>query len=137
VATKMGHRRRSLTSKSRSTSSKVTNGSKLFLPGVDGRSAIARRARDIFDAICRDLGGHDQLSEAQTQLVRRAAMISIECEQMESRSAAGEGIDLDLFGKLTDRLGRTLQRLGIKRTPRDVTPSVADYVAHINAEGAA
>jgi hypothetical protein len=126
-----------MNAKSKLASSRVTNGSKLFLPGVDGRSAIARRARDIFDAICLDLGGHDQLSEAQTQLVRRAAMISIECEQMEARSAAGEPIDLDLFGKLTDRLGRTLQRLGIKRVPRDVTPSVADYVAHINADEAA
>jgi hypothetical protein len=39
-----------------------------------------------------------------------------------------------MFGKMTDRLGRTLQRLGIKRQMRDVTPNVADYVAHINAE---
>jgi hypothetical protein len=130
-------RHRRMNAKSKLATSRVTNGSKLFLPGVDGRSAIARRARDIFDAICSDLGGHDILSEAQTQLVRRASMISIECEQMESRSAAGEPIDLDLFGKLTDRLGRTLQRLGIKRVPRDVTPSVADYVAHINADEAA
>jgi hypothetical protein len=25
-----------------------------------------------------------------------------------------------------------LQRLGIKRVPRDVTPSVSDYIKHIN-----
>jgi hypothetical protein len=60
-------------------------------------------------------------------------MISIKCEEMESHGAQGEQIDLDVFGKLTDRLGRTLQRLGIKRVPRDVTPSVSDYIAHINA----
>lgn len=119
--------------KSKKTSSKVTNGSKLFLPGCDGRSSLARRARDIFDAFCRDLGGYETLSEAQTQLVRRASMISIKCEEMESRGANGEQIDLDVFGKLTDRLGRTLQRLGIKRVPRDVTPNVADYIKHINA----
>ena len=74
------------------------------------------------------------LSEAQTQLCRRAAMIAISCEELGSRGVQGERIDLDLFGKLTDRLGRVLQRLGIKRTPRDVTPSVADYIEHINAE---
>jgi hypothetical protein len=118
--------------KSKVASSKVTNGSKLFLPGCDGRSAIARRARDIFDAFCRDLGGHDQLSEAQTQLVRRASMISIKCEEMESRGASSQSIDLDVFGKLTDRLGRTLQRLGIKRVLKNITPSVADYVEHVN-----
>jgi hypothetical protein len=126
-------RQRQRNAKAKVASSKVTNGSKLFLPGVDGRSAVARRARDIFDAFGRDLGGHDQLSEAQTQLVRRASMISIKCEEMESHGAQGEQIDLDVFGKLTDRLGRTLQRLGIKRVPRDVTPSVSDYIAHINA----
>jgi hypothetical protein len=115
--------------KSKVASSKVTNGSKLFLPGVDGRSSLARRARDVFDNFCRDLGGYDILSEAQTQLCRRAAMISIKCEEMESHGANGEQIDLDIFGKLTDRLGRTLQRLGIKRIPKDVTPTLAQYIA--------
>ena len=70
--------------------------------------------------MCSDLGGYDQLSEGQTQLVRRAAMISIKCEEIEARGAAGESIDLEVFGKLTDRLGRCLQRLGIKRQLRDV-----------------
>jgi hypothetical protein len=117
---------RRLNVKSKQNSSQVTNGSKLFLPGVDGRSAIARRTRDIFDQLCSDLGG--DLSEAQTQLCRRAAMIAISCEELESRGVQGERIDLDLFGKLTDRLGRVLQRLGIKRTPRDVTPTVDQYL---------
>ena len=94
----MASRHRKVGVKSKSTSSQVTNGSKLFLPGVDGRSAIARRTRDIFDAICRDLGG--DLTEAQTQLVRRATWISIQCEEMESRGVQGERIDLELFGKL-------------------------------------
>jgi hypothetical protein len=131
----MASRHRRMNVKSKSTSSKVTNGSALFLPGVDGRSALARRTRDIFDAICRDLGGHDVLSEAQTQLVRRATWLSIECEQMEAAGVQGERIDLELFGKMTDRLGRTLQRLGLKRIARDVTPTVEEYLAAVNAEG--
>jgi hypothetical protein len=132
----MASRHRKVGVKTKSTSSKVTNGSKLFLPGVDGRSAIARRTRDIFDAICGDLGGQDTLSEAQTQLVRRASWISIQCEELESRGVQGERIDLELFGRLTDRLGRTLQRLGLKRVPRDVTPNVDDYIAHLNKQSA-
>jgi hypothetical protein len=127
-------RRRSINVKSRKQSSRITNGSALFLPGVDGRSSLARRARDVFDNFCRDLGGYDILSEAQTQLCRRAAMISIKCEEMESHGANGEQIDLDVFGKLTDRLGRCLERLGIKRVPRDVTPTLAQYIAGVEAE---
>ena len=30
-------------------------------------------------------------------------------------AAAGADIDLEVYGKLTDRLGRTFQRLGLKR----------------------
>lgn len=126
----MASRHRKVSGQSKSTSSKVTNGSALFLPGVDGRSAVARRTRDIFDAICRDLGG--DLTEAQTQLVRRATWLSIACEELELKGVQGERIDLELFGKMTDRLGRTLQRIGLKRIPRDVTPSVNDYIEHVN-----
>ena len=40
------------------------------------------------------------LTEAQTQLVRRATWISIQCEELESLGVQGERIDLELFGKL-------------------------------------
>ena len=53
----------------------------------------------------------------------------VECERLEARAVAGEVIDLDLFGTLTDRLGRAFQRLGLKRVPRDVTPTLAEYLA--------
>jgi hypothetical protein len=49
-------------------------------------------------------------------------MISVECEKMEAKSVAGEDINLDLFGTLTDRLGRTLQRLGLRRVPKVIGP---------------
>ena len=113
----MASRHRKVGFRSKSNSSQITNGAKLWLPGTDGRGAIARRTRDIFDAICRDLGGHDVLSEAQMQLVRRASLISIKCEELEARAVQGEAIDLDLFGQMTDRLGRCLQRLGFRRVP--------------------
>jgi hypothetical protein len=119
--------------RSKVAASQITNGAKLWLPGTDGRSAIARRTRDIFDAICRDLGGHDVLSEGQMQLVRRASLISIKCEELEARAVQGESIDLDLFGQMTDRLGRCLQRLGIRRVPKNITPTVSEYLEHVNA----
>jgi hypothetical protein len=42
---------------------------------------------------------------------------------------AGKPFDIDLFGQLTDRLGRCLQRLGLERKPRDVTPDLRSYLA--------
>lgn len=100
--------------------SAVTNGKRLHVvKPTDG--AWARRFRDVLDEILCDLGG-TELSEGQRQLARRAATLSIVCEQMECLAASGETFDLNMYGKLTDRLGRTLQRLGLRRRARDITP---------------
>jgi hypothetical protein len=48
---------------------------------------------------------------------------------MEVDAVAGNAFDIDLFGQLTDRLGRCLQRLGLERKSRDVTPSLSAYLA--------
>jgi hypothetical protein len=75
------------------------------------------------------------LSEGQRQLARRCATIAIACEAMEGRAVAGEAIDLDVYGQLTDRLGRTFQRLGLRRRARNVTPpSIAEYLEHVARE---
>ena len=105
--------------------SRVTNGNELFATTepVDGRSMASRRFRDILGQIVADLGGSDRLSEAQRQLCRRVALMCWECERLEARSIAGAQIDLDVFGQLSDRIGRAVQRLGLRRVPRNVTPS--------------
>ena len=113
----------------RSVRSRITNGSSLHLSEVDGRSAPAKRFRDILAAIVSDLGGADMLSEGQRQLARRAAMMSVECEALEAKSVAGGEIDLDTYGALSDRIGRAFHRLGLKRVPRDTGPSLQDIIA--------
>jgi hypothetical protein len=48
---------------------------------------------------------------------------------MEAAAVArGEAIDFHRFGHLVDRLGRALQRLGLKRVPKDVTPDMRTYI---------
>ncbi|WP_174513834.1 hypothetical protein [Methylocella tundrae] len=79
--------------------------------------------------IISDLGGAEGLSEGQRQLARRCALMSVECEKLEAKSVAGEPIDLDVFGQLSDRIGRAFQRLGLRRAKRDVTPDFKTYVA--------
>lgn len=113
----------------RSTRSRVTNGSSLHIGEVDGRTATAKRFRDVLAEIVSDLGGADLLSEGQRQIARRAAMMSVECEALESKSVAGEPIDLDAYGQLSDRIGRAFHRLGLRRVPRDATPTIAEIMA--------
>ena len=105
----------------------MTNGKTPFVE-ADGRGPWARRWRDVVAEITSDLGGADLLSEGQRQLARRAATISIACERMEGEAANGREIDLDEYGRLTDRLGRAFHRLGLERCPRDVTPTFGNLL---------
>ena len=112
----------------KSTRSRVTNGSSLHMGEVDGRTASAKRFRDVLGEIVSDLGGRDGLSEGQRQIARRAAMMSVQCEAMEAKAVAGEEIDVDRYGSLSDRIGRAFHRLGLKRVARDIGPlTIAEY----------
>ncbi|MBN8964589.1 MAG: hypothetical protein J0H89_04240, partial [Rhizobiales bacterium] len=68
-----------------------------MLPGVDGRSALARRYGDILAALASDQGGADRLSETRLQLCRRFAGASALAEQLESQMASGKPIDVATY----------------------------------------
>ena len=70
----------------------VTNGKRIVLFG-DGRSAGARRYRDIMRALAAELGGMTMLAQSEQQVVRRAAQTSVECEVIEAHRANGEAVD--------------------------------------------
>ena len=59
----------------------------IVLAGVDGRSMMARRFREITSWIEMDLGG--DLTEAQRQLLARAATLACWCEERETELARG------------------------------------------------
>jgi hypothetical protein len=117
--------------------SAVTNGRRLHVIAPT-TNAWTRRYRDVFDQIISDISGGapEILSEGQKQLCRRATTIAIACERLECRAAEGKKIDLEIYGKLADRLGRTFHRLGLKRQARDVTPTLDQYIATKQHEAA-
>jgi hypothetical protein len=121
--------------------SRISNGRDV-LPNIDGRSVIARRYRDIANAILVDQGGIDQCSESRKQLIRRFAAAAVLAEQLESRLANGEQIDITEHATLSSTLVRLAQRIGIDRVPRDVSPTLSEIAREIedeklNAEDAA
>src|SRR6516164_5926217 len=75
------------------TRSAVTN-HKDLLPGLDGRSATARRFRDLVNAFVADMGGLDHCSEIKLGLVRRLAAATVQAEMLEARMMNGEAIDI-------------------------------------------
>jgi hypothetical protein len=109
------------------TRSKVTNGRSWFVQG-DGRSPWSRRWRDLVEMHARDLGGMEGLSVAQLSLIRRAATIEVELEAAEGLFSAGKGSDLTAYAAVAGHLKRILETLGLHRTPRDVTPTLSEYL---------
>ena len=107
--------------------SRITNGRDL-LPDIDGRSALARRYRDICSAILIDQGGVDQCSESRKQLIRRFAAAAVLAEQMESRLANGEQIDVQRHATLSSTLVRLAQRIGVNRRAKLISPTLSDML---------
>jgi hypothetical protein len=108
--------------------SAVTN-HKDLLPGLDGRSATARRFRDLVNAFVADMGGLDRCSQIKLGLVRRLAATTVQAEMLEARMVNGEAIDIATLCTLASTTVRISQRLGLERQARNVTPSLNQYLA--------
>jgi hypothetical protein len=98
------------------------------LPGVDGRSVVARRYADIAAAVVADQGGVDQCSESRLQLIRRFAASAVLAEQMESDLANGKQIDFSEHALLCSSLVRLANRIGINRVAKDISPALGDLI---------
>jgi hypothetical protein len=116
--------------------SRITNGACL-LPGVDGRSLWARRAHDLLALHLSDLGGADNVSEAERSIVRRAAIIETELERMETAFAnAGEASAeaLDLYARTAGNLRRLLESVGLQRRAKEISEQDDDADAAFREE---
>jgi hypothetical protein len=103
-----------------------------FVPSFlkdDPKSPPMRRFQALSNRMASDLGGVENLSAGELQLIRRAAMISVQCEQMEQKALEGAAFDATTYGHLTGHLTRALRTLGLKREPREAAPpSLRDYL---------
>ena len=82
---------------------------------MDGRSAVARRYRDIAAQIIADMGGASQCAEARLQLIRRFAAAAVLAEQMEARLAANHTyrtVEWPVAKRMSPQKGTTLKRGG-------------------------
>jgi hypothetical protein len=113
--------------------SRLTNGA---LIDGDGRSAWARRMRDLISLHVSDLGGEANVSEAEKSIVRRVATLTVELERMEMAFAeAGEASpeQLDLYQRVSNSMRRMLETIGLERRAKPVE-SLQEYLAKKNNE---
>jgi hypothetical protein len=104
---------------------------------VDGRTRPAILYREVAGAIAGDLGGLDQLSRAQRELVKRCAGLAVLADRVEERLVKGEAVDVTEYATMVSTQSRVLRVLGLKRVPRDVTPDPLAYARARAAEAAA
>jgi len=110
--------------------SRIANGSELWA-GIDGRSLWARRAGELLAAHLSDLGGPDNISEAERALAKRAAVLITELERREAGFAqAGAASDeaLQVYQTSVNTLRRTLEALGLERRAKVIGPTLADLI---------
>jgi hypothetical protein len=105
----------------------ISNGTRL-LEGVDGRSASARRYRDLVESFTADLGGFG-LTNADMALVRQAAATTMRAEQLQAEIVRGDAVDSDMLVRLSNASARILAALRAKRPGKPTGPTLQEYLA--------
>jgi hypothetical protein len=98
------------------------------LRGVNGNSIGSRRYREVAMALADELGGPDKLTEASKIFVRQVAGLTVRVEALQAKVVAGEDVDLEQLVRLSNVLGRTFSRLGLKRQAPAQLESVAENI---------
>ena len=82
-----------------------------------------------------DAGGVENCTEVRLGLIRRLAAATVLSEEIEGRVVNGEAISVADFCQLASTTVRLATRLGVERLPKNVTPSLADYLSANAGQG--
>jgi hypothetical protein len=103
--------------------------------GANGQTRWNRVVREVHNAMAEHLGGEAMITTPETLLIRRIAVFESEMRLMEAKIALDrqEKRDpdekfLDLYSRLVNSQRRLLESVGMKRIPKDVTPSISEYI---------
>ena len=119
------HRRRAR----RKSAYRIPNRKRFFLEKIDGRSAPARRYRDLLALFRKDLTAPP--TTATEQLLRTAASLAVTQEMLQTDLAAGRPVNALALARVAGSLGRTLRRLGLTATSsgkKGPAPPPADVI---------
>lgn len=117
------------------TRSRVGNG-KALLFGIDGRSAQARRFRDLVEALAADMG--TETTEGERLQIRNAAALQLHVEDLTARVVRGEVVDGEAVTRAANAASRALSALRRKAGSRKPAgPTLAEYLASKAADAKA
>jgi hypothetical protein len=88
---------------------------------LDQRTAAFKMFESLYAAIAADIGGVDQVSAVQRELIEAFCGVAIRLNDLNTRGLAGQPVDLADLSLAASTLTRLASRIGIHRVPRDVT----------------
>ena len=91
------------------------------LDELDQRTHAAQRAKLTVSGLTSDLGGSEQVTVSQQQLITRAAVLSAYIENVEVAWLRKEPVDEGTWFAAINALRRCLVSLGLERRARDCT----------------
>jgi hypothetical protein len=100
----------------------------LTLADLDQRTGAYRETVKLIAEMEVDLGGADELSSGERQLVQRAGVLGAVLSDIETRWIGGEPIDVAAYCTTVNAQRRVLETIGLRRRARDVTPSLQAYL---------
>jgi hypothetical protein len=99
----------------------------ITLDSLDRRTVAARQVHEMIAAIETDLGG--DMTEAMKSVAETAAVTTAMIRDLGARWLNGEQIDLALFCTLGNAQRRLFETIGFSRVPKNVTPTVSEYLS--------
>jgi hypothetical protein len=101
---------------------------------LDGRTTSARMFSQLAAQIETDLGGRDDLSAIELQLIEAFCGASILLNHLNTKLIQGEPVEPLAHAQAASTLVRVANKLGLQRRARDVSPSLRDLMRDEEAE---
>jgi hypothetical protein len=98
------------------------------LRGVNGNSLGSRRYREVAMALADDHGGSDALDEPTRVLIRQAAGLTVEAENLQRQIARGDSVNHEDLVRVARVLNQLMRQLGLKKA-KPKPPSILARLA--------
>ena len=109
----------------------------LFIFGLDGRTAEARRVRDLIATMVDALGGKESATDEEKSLAREAAFAIASSERTQARILRGEEVDLKEASRLANIAARYRKDIRARQKAKGKAPSTTMTLAEYAAAKAA
>jgi hypothetical protein len=101
---------------------------------LDSRTTAAKMWDSLAASIIADAGGESEISTVQRTLINAFCGVAIRLNDLNTKGLLGQPVDLSELSLVASTLTRLASRIGVARVSKDVTPSLAQYIEHLNKQ---